>query len=232
MVGHLPVDLAASFDSDRCLPVLMLRVDLPAIAPLLLLYGSGEIQWNAGDGLKTFVGFDDRFGALSALDPPEDAMGDEAPMMSFEIAAPSDTAAAMLASPLYQNSRVRLWVSGLSDAEPPALLTPYMLFDGLLDRPILTVDGDVRSLDFECKSQFELLFADTEGQRLADASHQAIWPGELGFIYITGVERTILWGPGERPASGPTYAGTGGYAGGFNYGGGAAGGRNFSERLL
>lgn len=224
MVGHLPVDLAASFDSDRCLPVLLLRVDLPAIDPLCLLYGSGEIQWNAGDGMKTFVGYDDRFGMLSSLDPPEDAMGDEAPMMSFVIAAPSDTAAALLASPLYQNSRVRCWVAGLSDAEPPALLTPYMLFDGLLDRPLLEADADVRTLEFECKSEFELLFADTEGQRLADASHQAIWPGELGFIYITGIERTILWGPGERPGGGPVYANNGG-SGGGGFGGG--GSRNF-----
>lgn len=232
MVGHLPVDLGASFDSDRCLPVLLLRVDLPAIAPLLLLYGSGEITWNSGDGAKTYVGTDDRFGVLTALDPPEDAMGDEAPMMSFEIATPSDTAAALLASPLYQNSRVRLWVSGLSDAEPPALLTPYLMFDGLLDRPILGIGKAARSLEFECKTQFELLFSDTEGQRLADASHQAIWPGELGLIYITGIERTILWGPGERPGGGPNYAGQGGYNGGFNYGGGGSRVDRGNNRLL
>lgn len=218
MVGHLPADLGASFDSDRCLPVLLLRIDLPAIAPLALLYGSGEITF----GGVTFVGTDDRFGTLSALDPPEDAMGDEAPMMSFDIATPSDTAAALLASPLYQNSRVRLWVSGLSTAEPPALLTPYLLFDGVLDRPILTIGKGVRSLEFECKSQFELLFSDTEGQRLADASHQAIWPGELGMIYITGVERTILWGPGERPAGGPVYARESNYNNGFQYGTGGS----------
>ena len=225
MVGHLPPDLAASFESDRCLPVLLLRIDLPTIDPLCLIYGSGEITWDDGGGMQTYVGFDDRFGSLTSLDPPEDAMGDEAPMMSFDIATPSDTAAALLASPLYQYSRVRCWVSGLSSAEPPALLTPYNLFDGVLDRPILRVGKGVRSLEFECKSEFELLFADTEGQRLADASHQAIWPGELGLIYITGIERTILWGPGERPANGPVYAGTGGYAGGFGAGGG--GSRNF-----
>lgn len=215
MAGHLPVDLAASFDSGKCLPILLLRIDLPAIAPLLLLYGSGQITFNAGDGALTYVGTDDRFGTLTALDPPEDSMGDTAPMMGFEIATPTDTAAALLASPLYQYSRVRLWVAGLSSSEPPVLLTPYNLFDGVLDRPILKLSGKTRSLDFECKTEFELLFSDTEGQRLADASHQAIWPGELGFIHITGIERTILWGPGERPGGGPAYGNVGtGFAGG------------------
>lgn len=224
MVGHLAADLGASFDSDHCTPILLLRIDLPAIAPLCLLYGSGEITFNAGDGAVTFVGTDDRFGVLVALDPPDDAMGDEAPIMSFEIAAPNDTAAALLASPFYQYSRTRLWVSGLSDSEPPALLTPYQMFEGVLDRPILTVGKGTRNLEFECKSEFELLFSDNEGQRLADASHQAIWPGELGFVHITGIERTILWGPGERPGSGPSYGGSGGGFG-ENYGGGRSGER-------
>lgn len=207
MAGHLSPALAASFESGRCLPVLLLRIDLPSIDPLMLLYGSGEIVW----GGDTFVGQDSRFGALTALDPPEDGVGNEAPTMSFEIATPNDTAAALLASPFYQGARTRLWVGGLDAAG--ALLEPYPLFDGTLDRPLLKLDRGVRSVEFDCGG-WEKLFADTEGQRLADASHQEVWPGETGLIYVTGITRTIIWGPGERPGNGPVYGNGGG--GGFS----------------
>lgn len=226
MAGHLPPALAASFESGRCLPVLLLRIDLPAIATLALLYGSGEITWG---GVK-FVGKDDRFGALMSLDPPEDGVGDTAPAMSFEIATPNDTAAALLASPLYQGARTRLWVGGLD--LNGGFLEPYMLFDGSLDRPILNLDKGVRSLEFDCVSGFEKMFSDTEGQRLANASHQAVWPGEQGLIYVTGVNRTIIWGPGERPGNGPVYGSGGDYGGGFSVGGGGGGGRYQNVHLL
>lgn len=221
MAGHLPAALAASFSSGRCLPVLLLRVDLPARPTLALLYGSGQITWSGVD----FVGKDATFGALVSLDPPEDGAGDTAPAMGFEIATPTDAAAAILASPLYQGSRVRLWVGGIDTAG--AFLEPYLLFDGELDRPLLKLDKGVRSLEFDCVSGFERVFSDSEGQRLADASHQAVWPGETGLIYVTGINRTIIWGPGERPGNGPVY---GAGAGGFNSIGGG-GGRSWHDRV-
>lgn len=220
MAGHLPPALAASFASARCLPVLMLRVDLPAIAPMLLLWGSGEIPWNSGDGVKTFVGKDDRFGSLVALDTPEDGLGNSAPTMTFEMAPPTSTSAALLSSPSYQGSRARLWVGGL-DPVTGTLFEPYQMFDGTLDRPLLKRNGRTRTVEFDCGSGYEKFFTDSEGQRLADASHQAVWPGEQGLIHITGITRTTIWGPGERPG-GQSSA----YPGGFGFGGG---GRSISE---
>lgn len=222
MAGHLPPALAASFESGRSLPILMLRVDLPAIDPLLLLWGSGEVKWDAGDGLKTFVGKDSRFGSLVALDTPEDGLGNTAPTMTFEMAVPNSTAAALLSSPSYQGSRARLWVGGL-DPVTGAPFEPYQMFDGTLDRPLLKRDGRTRTVEFECGSGYEKFFTDSEGQRLADASHQAVWPSEQGLIHVTGINRTIIWGPGERPG-GASY---GSYPGsGF----GSGGGRPLSER--
>lgn len=223
MAGHLPPALAASFESGRCLPILMLRVDLPAIDPVLLLYGSGEVVWDGGDGAKTYVGKDSRFGSLVSLDPPEDGLGNSAPTMSFEMAVPNSTAAALLSSPSYQGSRSRLWVGGL-DPVSGVPFEPYPLFDGTLDRPLLKRSGRARTVEFECGSGYEKFFTDSEGQRLADASHQAVWPGELGLVHITGVTRTTIWGPGERPPS----TSTGTYSGGFSVGEG----RLFNARGL
>jgi hypothetical protein len=196
--GHLPADLAAALAAKRTLPFVMLRVDLAGVAPpLCLLSGSGEIPF---DG-QIFKGTDERFGALAALDPPEDGAGDEAPNMGFDIATVSDAAAATLAGAQYQGSRVRAWVSAIVN-DAGAIATPYLFFDGILNVPTLSIDKSERTLSFDCVSGFEYLFADSEGQRLADASHRAIHPGEMGFAHVTGVNRLIVWGPGDRPGSG------------------------------
>jgi hypothetical protein len=223
MVGHLAPDLGAALASGRALVFGLLRVDLPApAAPLCLLTGSGEVPF----GGVTYIGQDDRFGSLVSLDPPEDGSDDSAPSMSFEIAAPSDAAAITLASASYQGSRVRLWISAII-SDLGAYATPYGLFDGVLDVPHLEIDKGTRTLTFDCVSGFEALFADTEGQRLADASHKAIHPDENGFQWVTGVNRQILWGPGERPGNALSYGGSRGEEGGFgDYGipGGIPGG--------
>lgn len=219
MVGHVAPNLGTALSSGRALLFLLLRVDLPGVnPPLCLLSGSGQVDF----GGATYVGRDDRFGALAALDPPEDGEGDQAPTMSFDIAAVNDAAAATLASAAYQGARVRLWASAIISDEG-AVATPYPLFDGILDVPNLEFEEASRTLTFDCVSQYELLFADTEGQRLADASHKAIWPGETGFANVTGVNRTILWGPGERPGSGASSP---------RYGGGFGGGGRFNDTRI
>lgn len=209
--GHLPTALENSFASGRCLPVLLFQVDLPDQAPLCLLYGSGQLSVLG----QTFVGSDDRFGALDSLTPPEDGVGDQAPNMSFVINCPSDASSATLASALYQGSRCRLWVGGLDpDEAQPTWLGEYLIFDGELDRPILEGGTGELTLDFDVVSGFERLFSDSEGARLADSSHQVIWPGELGFVHVSGIQRTIVWGPGDRPGGSSYGGGPGGNGGG------------------
>lgn len=193
MPGHLPPSLEALMQQDQVLVCLLLKIEFPLIDPLCLLYGSGSVVY-AGD---TYVGLDERFGSLSSLDPPEDGAGDTAPQMGITLTVPDDASAAMLASPLYQGAPVKLWITAIDGAG--ALAEPYILFDGQVDRPVLNSDGKNRTVEFDCSSVFEKLFADTEGQRLAHASHKRIWPGEDGFLNVTGIVKKILWGPGERP---------------------------------
>src|SRR3546814_3320633 len=66
------------------------------------------------------------------------------------------------------------------------------MFDGTLDRPLLKRAGRSRTVEFECGSGYEKYFTDSEGQRLADGSHQAVWLGEQGLIHVTGINRTII----------------------------------------
>ena len=46
----------------------------------------------------------------------------------------------------------------------------------------------------EAVSVWERLFDDGEGVRLTNAYHQSAWPGELGFEFVTAVQRQLPWG--------------------------------------
>src|SRR3546814_8534300 len=105
--------------------------------------------------------------------------------MTFEMAVPNSTAAALLSSPSYQGSRARLWVGGL-DPVTGAPFELYQMFDGTLDRPLLKRAGRSRTVEFECGPGYEKFFTDNEGQRLADGSTQTVWLGEQGLIHEIG----------------------------------------------
>src|SRR3546814_17823134 len=118
--------------------------------------------------------------------------------MTFEMAVPNSTAAALLSSPSYQGSRARLWVGGL-DPVTGAPFEPYQMFDGTLDRPLLQRAGRSRPVEFECGSGYEQFFTTSEGQRLADGSHKDVWTDAHGLLHDTGINRTVTLGPGEQP---------------------------------
>ena len=216
-MSELTPQMEASLGSGRALVLAFCQIDLTDGRTCALLTGSGEVLWNG----VTFKGRDETFGSILALQPPSDGFGDEAPGMSFVLTPADDAAAAQLASPAMQKSRVRWWIACLDD-NGGVIASPWEWFDGFLDVPNLSVDRASRELDLSVVSEMEKLFLSEEGRRLSDTSHQEIWPGETGFAYVTGLSRTIIWGPGERPA-GISYATTGGPGYGFNAPGGMLG---------
>src|SRR3546814_18132017 len=91
--------------------------------------------------------------------------------MTFEMAVPNSTAAALLSSPSYQGSRARLWVGGL-DPVTGAPFEPYQMFDGTLDRPLPMRAGRGRAVEFDCGSGYDKFFCARDGPSLG--------AGELG----------------------------------------------------
>lgn len=213
----------AALSADRPLIFGAVEINLPGGVNVRLLDGAGEIGNWQGTGGAAFVGRDATFGVLAAIDPPEDGTGDQAPAMNITLHPPSTAAAAALAAPNMQGSRVRLWLGAIDRAAGGVVADPYLLFDGELDQPILSVDRGERELEYECVSGMERLFDTDEGMRLADSFHQSVWPGETGLANVTGIVKTIIWGPGDRPSS-ITYGGEGFSGGGVAPGRGGTGG--------
>lgn len=179
---------------------------------LRLLDGAGEVTW----GGVTFRSKDERFGILGGIDAITDGIGDQAPQVSVTFLPPSETAAADLAHPSQQSSRIRLWIGAIDPATRAVIAEPYILFDGELDQPTLTIDKGHREVEFDCVSSFEKLFRDEEGVRLSDTHHQEIWPGEQGLSDVTGIVKQIIWGPGDKIAGSFYSSGSGGSGGSFS----------------
>lgn len=193
LTPQMDIALAA----DRPMIFGAMEINLPGGVNLRLIDGGGEVPW----GGNTFLGRDPVFGVLAAIDQPEDGVGDQAPSMNITLHPPATSAAATLSHPTMQGSRVRLWLGAIDRAAGGVVPDPYLVFDGELDQPILSVGLGTRVLEYECVSGFERLFQVDEGMRLSDSFHQSVWPGETGLDGITGIIKTIIWGPGDRPGA-------------------------------
>jgi hypothetical protein len=176
------------------------QVDLPSYT-LRLLDGAGQLTFNGG----TFLGRDPTFGVLAAVEVSEDGMGDEAPDGSLTLHPSSAAAAATLAAPAMQGSRVRMWLGAVDRATGAVIADPYLLTTLELDQPILSAGKGVRTLEYECVSPWDRLFDNDEGFRLSDANHKRVWSGEEGLEHMSGLVKKIYWG-----VAGPRGAASGG----------------------
>lgn len=225
-MSQLSSAMKAALDADEACVTGFLEVNLPD-GDVFLFFGSGEIDW---DG-KTFLGEDPQFGVLAALDPPEDGFGDSVPGMSFTINPAGDAEAAALAAPDHQGSRVRFWVAAV-DAVGGVVDSPFEMFDGVLDVPEIVADKGERTLEYECISEMEKLFANEEGRRLSHASHAEIWPGEDGLINVSGILKQRIWGPGELVGGNGVTTNAGGGGGGVGGDSTPARARALSENII
>ncbi len=157
--------------------------------------GSGKVTWDS----KVFLNPDPTYGTLSTIDEISDGSADDAPAVSISIIPPTNTAAANIANPTFQGSKVSIWMAAI-DLEGVVIPDPKLLFVGDLDVPRLEVDRLTRNMRLDAISVFEKFFEIDEGIRLVDSMHQYFWPGEKGLEYVTLVERQLPWGSDQpRP---------------------------------
>lgn len=168
-----------------------------------VLDGSGALTI----GGNSFTGRDAVFGVLGSIDPLTDGLDDEAPALRLEMIPPTSTAAATLTSAANQGAQVRMWFGALNANGTP-VPDPELLFLGEIDTATLSWDATTRRVEFEIVSIFERFFDTEQGNRLSNAFHQKVWPGELGLEFVTGVTERIYWG--VRPPAGGIRNGGGG----------------------
>jgi hypothetical protein len=184
----------AQFDGPHLLLFVGVEIQLPDNGWLRLLDGAGAVSFSG----KTFIGDDPTFGVLDTLEAIADGFGDEAPSIRLGLNPKTASAGAILAGQNMQGRPVLIWLGVLDPATGAPKEPPLLIYWGEVDQGILHVGQGSRKLSLECVSVWERLFDDGEGVRLTNAYHQDAWPGELGFEFVTGVQRQLPWG-GETP---------------------------------
>lgn len=168
------------------------RLTLPSVT-LALLDGSGVVTF-AG---STFVGEDPTYGVLADVEEISDGGEDEAPRARIRLNPKNLTALTALAASSNQGAKVEIWEGLIDLTTGLPVPDPDLAFEGFYDQP--TWQPKTMDLVIDCGSVFELFFENDEGVRLTDSFHQSIWPGELGFQYVTETSRQLPWGSADVP---------------------------------
>lgn len=122
----LDVDLQAALDAAEIQPFQAIALDLPDGSTLRLVMGSATIAF---DG-HTYYGSDEVFGALGAIEPFEDGIGDEVPRLDFSILPPTLAAAKYLCLPAMQDCEVEYFTGALDIETGLSAGTPDTVFAG------------------------------------------------------------------------------------------------------
>lgn len=189
--------MAAALAADVYLPFGALEVALPGGQYLRLLDAAGELRF----GGVSWVGEDLTYGAISSFEQISDGAIDEVPAVTASILVPDASAAVALAGANMQGAAVRVVLGAFDKATNAVVADPLVLFLGEVDVPKITAGQNGLTVELECVSQAERLFMTAEGERLSDAHHRSIWPGEVGLAFVTGVEDTKYWGAKPPKAS-------------------------------
>jgi hypothetical protein len=185
--------VATALQADAVLYCTMVQIDLPDYT-LRLVDGGSDVVVVTDAGSATFLAADPTFGTLGGINSLADGMEAEAPRPTVTILPPSNTAAADLANPAFQGAFMAIWRAALNLATGAVIPVPLVQFVGAIDVPTLRVGRGSRVLEIQAASEFDAFLEDVEVERLSDAFHQSIFPGELGLTYVTGVLVQPWWG--------------------------------------
>lgn len=145
-------------------------------------------------GGNLYTGDDETYGTWNSMDSFEDGSGDEAPGLSIVLNPADDAAALALSGPDMQGEAVQVHIGARNDATGAVVGEPYLLFDGEVDVTKHEFGKNMLQVSLDCVGGMERLFFNDEGMKLAPTFHQQVWPGELGFNHVTGIQDTIYWG--------------------------------------
>ena len=172
---------------------LAVRMDLTSATlgrVVRLLDGAAEITVSG----ETYTGIDTDLGTIDTVDVISDGSNEEAPELILSLLPNNASTAAILADPKMQNCEVKVIVGAFSLITGLPIGTPEVKFMGQIDVPTLHLEKGSRKVEFSIVSVFERLFENDDAVRASDGYHQSIWPGELGFEFMTGTDKNLYWG--------------------------------------
>lgn len=175
----------------RCV---LVRVDLPD-GPACWTDG-GFAAFDAGDGAQNFYSDHPLYGSLDNVPSGMGSnSGGQNTRVDLTFLPRDDDAMAVLASPLNQGSRVRVWYGAVGRTDGLLVGAPLLRFDGVLDTPQAQI-GASWSLTWECGTEADLQLEPNADWRLNHALQAKIWLNDNGLANVTNVvnaTRNMEW---------------------------------------
>lgn len=165
-----------------------------ASGPVFLSKG-GSFLFDPGNGYGEQVFSSDGGGTCSivTMDVPGSEIGSEAPVFQMVVAPASDTKRSEIANAANQLRTVSCHKVEINRTTG-VVIHSSKLFDGVYDMSTLRDGRDGLHVDILCVDDLEIIFEHHRGNRLSNAFHTFLWPGETGLNGATGVERRVAWG--------------------------------------
>lgn len=197
-----------AFDAPILTLVGLLKMELPG--QTVRLCDGGFCDWQG----ERYTAEDPVWGAIAAIEPVEEGVGDLAPGGKLTFMPATDAPASSLSSRTFQNARLRGWLGEVGpDGKTVTAARP--LFDGLIDTTTMRLGRGTRLVDVAFIARAERLFLVNQGNTLSPRFHKSVWPGERGFDNATGVPTSVAWGVEAPVPGGVSGSSGGGFFNGF-----------------
>lgn len=184
--------LVAAFQQPTPVKCTLVRLDMPGGSICLTDGGFAQHDAGEGDGVETYFGRHPVYGALDQVGAVKDGAEAQTTRIDISILPASDVAAAALASPSVQGTRIQWWEGVIDPASGLLIGQPELKFDGELDKARFQV-AESWLLTLECGTQAERQLEPNADWRLNNAFHTLVWPGERGLAFVDGVTRKKEW---------------------------------------
>lgn len=195
-------------------PHSFIAIELALPGKTLRLTSGGTVRFGSPE--QTFHPEDIEYGVLSSVGAIEDGEVDAAvsPDLGFEVY--QDSALEAMTAAAAQGAVWTLFWGAVNPVTGAVVGTPVEWFTGRLNVSALSFGAGRRSLTIGTYTEEQYQLQHDASQRLSNAFHQSVWPGELGLSYVTDVLRKIYWRMSEPRRGFSTGGGGSGGGGGSN----------------
>lgn len=195
--------IVTALNADRPLVYCCVEIVFNSFSPpftLRLLDGFGPGASLTFDS-KTFYGSSDTYGSVGLPDGIQDAVAGEAGLIELMVYPPSDAAALDVQNAADENTEISVWGPGAINRSTGAnIADPDLIFTGFVADAVLTLGQGSSVVSLQCVDGFARLLDRGDGFSANGPVHKSIRSGELGFDFVTEVERPLYWGS-ATPAS-------------------------------
>lgn len=188
MTRNLTSEVQDAIESDYVRPFFLYE-GVFASSTLRLWSGTGDLTWNS----QTWLG-NGWFAGIPVVPENNEIRSNG---INVVLNGVPQALVSLILSEARHSSTGRLWL-GLFDDNGDIIEDPYLLFEGKLSSPRIDDSADGSEINLSYEDSLIVLQRASE-LRYNHESQQTLFPGDLGFAYVAGLQNwSGFWGKKQR----------------------------------